>query len=279
MKKWILFIIAIIALLFCAPVLFLLSGSLMDPGELSDHIGSVINGNGGDFAEWPLLPREPSLRSVVALLFDRPEFFVMFWNTMLIAFGTIAGQFVFAVTGAWGFARYEFAAKKFLFSVYIVLMLLPFQVLMLPEYMVLDRLALLDTPWAVILPGVFSTFPVFIMYNFFRKIPGPVIDAARLDGANEWKVFLKVGVPLGKTGIIATLMLCFFECWALIEQPMVFIKNKMLWPLSLYLPNIRMENAGQAFAAAVLSLILPVLIFMLGQEYLEKGVAATAVKE
>ena len=156
---------------------------------------------------------------------------------------------------------------------------MPFQVTMLSNYLTLNAMHLMDTQWAVILPAAFSTFPVFIMYHFFRSIPKGIIESAELDGANKFQVFLYIGVPLGSSGIVSALVLSFLDAWNLIEQPLTFLKNKTLWPLSLYLPNISMDNAGLAFVASVITLIPSLLVFMAGQNYLEQGIAASAVKE
>lgn len=228
---------------------------------------------------WSLLPRYPTLRSYVEVLLDSPAFFVMFWNSIKIAVGVLAGQLLVAVPAAWGFARYEFAGKKLLFSLYIVFMLLPFQVLMLSEYLVLYRLSLLNTLWAVILPGIFSTFPVFVLYNFFRGIPDQIMEAARLDGASELQIFLRIGVPMGMPGITAVLILQFLEYWNLVEQPMLFLEDARQWTLPLYLPDISLERARFSLAAAVITLIPSLLVFFAGQDGLERGIAATAVKE
>jgi multiple sugar transport system permease protein len=277
-KRILLIFLTAVTFLFCCPIIFIVVGSITDPGELDNNLAAVLNAAPGEYAQWSLLPKNPSLISYVEVLFDRPEFFVMFWNTSFVTFGIIGGQLAVAVAAAWGFARYEFRFKNIIFAVYIGFMMLPFQVLMLSEYLVIDRLGFMDTLAAVILPGVFSTFPVFIMYNFFRSIPNALIEAARLDGANEFSVFVRIGIPLGLPGIIAALTLDFFECWTMIEQPMTFLKNKMLWPLSLYLPNIDPEHAGQAFVSSLISLIPPGLVFLLGQDRLEQGIAATATK-
>ena len=196
--------------------------------------------------------------------------------------GAVLGKtdgFASCVPAAWGFARLDIPVKKVLFNLYIILMLMPFQVTMLSNYLTLNAMHLMDTQWAVILPAAFSTFPVFIMYHFFRSIPKGIIESAELDGANKFQVFLHIGVPLGSSGIVSALVLSFLDAWNLIEQPLTFLKNKTLWPLSLYLPNISMDNAGLAFVASVITLIPSLLVFMAGQNYLEQGIAASAVKE
>lgn len=278
MKKAGTFICVCFALLAAFPVFFLAAGSLMGAGELKELLQPVLTGGEG-FASWKLFPRYPTLRSYVELLLDSPEFFVMFWNSVKLTGGILAGQLLVGVPAAWGFARFSFPGKKLLFIIYIALMMMPFQVMMLSNYLVLDSLGLLDTLTGIILPAVFSTFPVFIMYRFFEGIPEALMEAARLDGAGELMLFIRVGLPLGSPGIISAMVLGFLEYWNLIEQPMAFLKTKSLWPLSLFLPNINMEKAGLAFAASAVVLLPAVLVFLAGQDYLEQGIISTAIKE
>ena len=158
-------------------------------------------------------------------------------------------------------------------------MMMPFQVLMLPEYLVLDDMGLFDTPWSVLLPAVFSAFSVFLMYRFFSEIPEEIIEAARMDGAGEVQIFLRIGLPLGVSGIFSALLLQFLECCNMIEQPLAFLKDKSLWPLALYLPEIDASRIGLAFAASLVALLPALLLFLIGQDYLEEGIAASALKE
>lgn len=260
------------------PVLFLVCGSLMGGRELNALLAPVL-GNTDGFASWKLLPEYPTIRSYVKILLDSPEFFVMFWNSVKITVPVLTGQILVGAPAAWGFARFRFPAKKLLFTLYIALMMMPFQVMMLSNYLVLNSLGLLDTLAGIILPSVFSTFPVFLMYRFFESLPESLLESARLDGAGELQIFFRIGIPLGSPGIISALVLGFLENWNLLEQPMAFLKTKEKWPLSLYLPNISMDQAGFAFAASVLALLPAVLVFLAGQDYLEQGIVSTAVKE
>ncbi len=274
---WILLIV--LALLAVYPVIFLSAGSLMGADELEDCLGAVVSGAEG-YASFSVLPQYPTLQHFAEVLLDSPEFFVMFWNSILITFGVLGGQFVAGTMAAWGFARYEFPCKRGIFLLYIVLMLLPFQVLMLSDYLLLDRLRLLDSLWAVILPGMFSTFPVFIMYRFFAEIPDSLIESARLDGAREWQLFWYLALPMGSSGIIAALVLGFLEYWSLIEQPLTFIKDKSKLPLSVFLPDLTMTGkAGFLFAVSVVTFLPAIIVFMGGRDYLEQGIMAGAVKE
>lgn len=280
MKKKILFIILVaISIFMCFPVIFLLAGSFMGADELNTYLAPVLAEKGKGFVSWGLLPSYPTLRAYVELLFDTPEFFVMFWNSVKIVFLSVGGQLIVGIPAAWGFARYKFPFKKVLFTIYIVVMLMPFQVTMLSSYLVLDKLHLLNTHGSIILPAIFSTFSVFIMYRFFCNIPESIIESARIDGASEFIIFVKIGIPLGMPGIMSAVVLQFLEYWNLIEQPLTFLKDKALWPLSIYLHNITLENADIAFTASAVTLIAAIIVFFAGQSYLEQGIAASAVKE
>ena len=266
------------ALLICFPVFLILTGSVMDSIELGQYLGPVF-GSGEGFIRWKLMPDYPSFENYGKLLFLTPQFFVLFWNSVKMVLCILAGQLLVGVPAAWAFAVYRVRAGKLLFALYVVLMLLPFQVTMLSSYLVLNRLSLLNTQKAVILPAVFSTFPIFLTYGGFRGIPGQLFEAARVDGAREWYIFFKMGLPLGKSGILSALVLGFLEYWNMMEQPMAFIDDKALWPLSLYLPEITWVQAGYAFCASFITLIPAAFVFVMGQDYLEQGIIYSGLKE
>lgn len=272
-------LLAVLAVAALFPVIFLVAGSIMGDDELGVYLGAVISGEEG-YVNMPLLPRYPTLSHFVEIFLDSPKFFVMFWNSIKITFGVLIGQLIVGTMAAWGFAKYKFPGKKFFFLLYIILMLLPFQVLMLSDYLVLDRLKLTDNLWGIILPGVFSTFPVFIVHRFFTEIPDSLVESAKLDGAREWQLFWYIALPIGSSGIIASLVLGFLEYWSLIEQPLTFLKDKSLFPLSIFLPDItNVSKSGMAFAASVVTFLPALLVFLGGQDYLEQGIMAGAVKE
>lgn len=264
--------------LFCAPVVLLLGGSIMSRYELRECLLPML-ADREELIHWIFFPRYPTFQHYGRVLFQTPQFFVVFWNSMKIVFFILAGQFLAAVPAAWAFAVYRFPFRKILFTLYIVLMLMPFQVTMLSSYLVLDNYHLLNTHGAVILPAVFSTFPVFLIYRGFRNLPKGLIEAARIDGAGEWTIFRKLGLPLSSGGILSAAVLGFLEYWNLIEQPMAFLDDMSLWPLSLYLPEIDLEQAGYSFVASMIALIPAVFVFLAGREYLEQGITESALKE
>lgn len=279
MKKWMIAMLLSVAALFVwVPLWMLLSASFMGSREMVHNLAPVLSEEAG-YAHWPVLPQYPTLKPYVELLLDAPEFFTMFWNSCKQVFPIVAGQIVIGAPAAWAFARFRFRRKGVLYALYIILMLMPFQVTMVSSYFVLDRLGLMNTVWAIILPGAVSTFPVFLMIRFFAAIPSALTEAASLDGAGAWQIFIHLGLPLGVPGILSAVVLGFLEYWNALEQPITFLKDQTLWPLSLYLPTVTAENAGASLAASVIMLTPALLIFLFGQKYLEAGIAASGMKD
>ncbi len=271
-------ILIIVALLMVLPLWFIITGSFMGAGEFQSNFQPVLDNTTGKVS-WPLLPVYPTLRSYVELLLDSPKFFVVFWNSCKQVFPALLGQVVIAVPAAWSFARFKFRWKKVLFTLYIILMVMPYQVTMVSTYLVLDRLNILDSHLSIILPAAFSTFPVFIMFKFFKSIPESLIEAARIDGAGEWRIFWNIGIPIGSVGILSALILDFLELWNAMEQPLNFLKTKSLWPLTLYLPGISTDKAGITLVASVIMLSPALLLFLYGQKYLEQGIMVSGLNE
>jgi len=258
---------------------FMLTGALMPLDELKATIGPVLQEQPETLASWTLFPTWPTLQPLVELLLDTPQFFVMFWNSFRLVVPSVAGQFLVGAPAAWALSRLRFRGRKLLFTLYIVLMLMPFQVTMVPNYLMINTLGLMDTIWSVILPFAFSAFPVFIMTKGFDSVQRPLIEAAQVDGAGHLRIFLQIGLPIGMPSILAALVLGFLECWNAIEQPMVFLKTSSNWPLSLYLPQIASEQLGLAMAASLLMLMPAALVFLFGQKYLVLGIQSAGLKE
>ena len=274
MKRWRYVPLTLLALLVWWPVWYLLMGAIQSPEELALTVGPAISGKGE--AIYTVLPVWPTLWPLVELLLDTPEFWDTFWNTVLLSVPQVLGQLLTGVPAAWALSRLRFRGRRVLTGLYILLMLMPFQVTMTPNFLVLDALELMDTVWAVILPGIFSTFPVFIMLRYFDGIPRELLDSANLDGANHFRVFWHIGLPLGRPGIIAAMVLTFLESWSAVEQPLTFLRDEKWLPLSL---RIGQMELSQAMGAGLVALIPAVLVFRWGQKYLELGIRAGTMEE
>lgn len=247
--------------------------------ELTDNLSPLFEGYGGNrYIEWTILPQYPTLKSYVELLLDTPEFFVAFWNSFKVVILVIFGQLIVSIPIAWGLSYYEFKLKKIILLVYINLAILPFMVYMFPQYIMFEYINLTDRLSSIIIPGIFSTTTVVICYMFFLKIPKSILEASKMD-STDFKIFIYMGIPLGKQGIVSSILLCFIEYWTMIEQPLIFIKNPKLTMLSLYLPQISLENLRITFVSGVITLIPSLIILFIGQKYMELGLSTVITEE
>lgn len=161
--------------------------------------------------------------------------------------------------------------------IYILAVLLPFQVTLVPNYLVLDKIhraldfQILDTHLSIILPGIFTSFGVFLLRQFIRDIPSEIIEAARIDGAGYIKILFKVVLPMIKPAIFSLVILTFIDNWNLIEQAVIFIDTPAKMPLSVFLENIYYNDYKVFFAGAVLYIIPALVIFIKGEKYLQEG--------
>lgn len=264
-------IVIVGAVLSVLPLMFLFCGTFMGENELYQMIGPVIGKKEG-YASWHFVTLYPTLKNIIELLFDSPEYYVLFWNSIKIIVIILIGQLIFAAPAAWGLAKCKKKWGKWIFGIYMFCMILPFQVTMLSQYIVLNGMNLINTHWAIILPLLFSTFPVFIMYSSFEQIPISVEEAAKLDGAGRFRIFVNIAVPIAKNGIVSAVILGFLEYWNIVEQPVVFLKDKTLWPLSVYIPNIVEGSMGRTFSFALFSCVPSLIIFYIGKDILADGI-------
>jgi multiple sugar transport system permease protein len=271
-------VMAVICIVVMFPLLLAVILPLQSSDELTKTLSPLINFK-GTYSRIDYIAQYPTLNNFKELLLYTPDFYRVFWNSFLITGSILLFQTLAAIPAAWAFARFKFKGRKLLFDIYIIFMLIPFQVTMLSQYLVIDSMKLMNTRLAVILPAIFSTFPVFLIYRGFADIPRDVADSARIDGANEWQVLRYIGLPLGKSGILACVVLSFLDLWNMVEQPLTFLKDKRLYPLSLYLPMLGAERGEMLLSAAVATLVPAVFVFVIGQDELEQGIIASALKE
>lgn len=258
-------LLALLCTIVCVPLVYILAISLV----------ATTNPN------FPLTVAGYQVPNLVYfdVLFLTPEFHIMFWNTCCLTAATIAAQVIIAIPAAWVFSRWKSRAGRLIFALYILLMLLPFQAAMLPNYLALNKLAMLDSLPGVILISAFNTLPVFIIEHFFSSIPRNTIESAAIDGASEFRILLEIGIPTALPGIIAAMVLSIFEIWNMIEQPLAFLHSQALWPLSMYLPNMSYDALGTMCAIAVLSAIPSLLVFLACEKQLEQGISTLMSKD
>ena len=275
---------AVFALLFLLPTVLTITNSFMTQSEITANYGQVFGSNGGYISKTinlKFIPDKVTFAQYFTVLLKSPDYLIKFWNSVILTVPIVLAQLMVASVAAYGFTRWRGKIRDSLFFFYVILMLMPYQVTLVPNYLVSDWLGLLNTRWAIILPGVFSTFPVFIMERGFDTVPREVLESASIDGANQWQRFWRIGIPLGIPGLISALTLGFLDAWNAIEQPMTFLESPQYWPLSLFFTdpaNLDTKQLGLAMAASLWMLLPSILAFRFGQTYLEAGLTKGAVK-
>ena len=250
---------AFFAILFLAPIVLTITNSFMASSEISANYGSVFatNSNGGkvyisEKVNLKFIPDMVSFSQYITVLFKSPEYLLKFWNSVILVGPIVVFQLIVASLASYGFARYRGRIREIVFFMYIILMLMPYQVTLVPNYLVSDWMNILDTNWAIWLPGIMSPFAVFLLTKFMRRIPKEVVEAAQIDGAGEWQIYRKICMPLCRGAIFSAAILVFIDYWNMVEQPLILLNDSEMHPLSVFLSKINSGEIGLAFAVATL---------------------------
>ena len=225
-----------------------------------------------DTVNLKFIPDMVSFKQYITVLLKSPEYLLKFWNSVILVGPIVVFQLAVASLASYGFARYRGRIREIIFFLYIILMLMPYQVTLVPNYLVSDWLNILDTKWAIWLPGIFSPFAVFLLTKFMRRIPISVIEAAQIDGAGEWQIFRRICLPLCKGTIASVAILVFIDYWNMVEQPLILLSDQEMHPLSVFLSKINAGEIGLAFAVATIYMVPTLLVFLYGEEYLIDGI-------
>lgn len=269
-----------ISIVFVMPTVLTFTNSLMSKSEIAANYGQIFSSVSGDAKVFvstqtnlKLIPDMVTFDQYENVLIKNPQYLIKFWNSVILTVPIVVGQILVALLAAYGFARFEGKIRSLIFFVYVILMLMPYQVTLVPNRLVAEWLNLYDTRWAIILPGIFSPFAVFILTKFMRRIPNAMIEAAKLDGAGEMQVFCKICVPMSKGIIYSVAILVFIDYWNMVEQPLVLLKTSDMHPLSVFLSEINSGDAALAFAVASIYMVIPLLTFLYSEDYIVEGVA------
>ena len=274
------FLIALFfAVIFLAPIILTITNSFMSSTEIFSNYGVIFatTESGGrvyvsETVNLKFIPDIVSFSQYITVLFKSPEYLLKFWNSVIYVVPIVIFQLFVALLASYGFTRYHGRVKQIIFFVYVILMLMPYQVTLVPNYLVADWLNILDTKWAIWLPGIFSPFAVYLLTKFMRRIPMSVIEAAQIDGANEWRIFTSICVPLCKSSLFSVAILVFIDYWNMVEQPLILLSDSEQYPLSVFLSQINAGEIGLAFAVATIYMVPSLLMFLYGEEYLVEGI-------
>ncbi|WP_120169048.1 carbohydrate ABC transporter permease [Thermohalobacter berrensis] len=271
MKKLLLVVLLIISLLYVYPIIFTFTSSFMSYEE-------IMSGN------IHIIPEEFNLQQYYSIITFKGEYFHYFLNSIKLTSIIIFGQVIIGIFAAFAFAKMDFVARNLIFILYILAILLPFQVTLVPNYLVFDKIQRLinikifDTHTAIILPGIFTSFGVILLRQFIRNIPNEIIETAMLDGASYTKILFKIVLPILRPAIFTLIILTFIDNWNLVEQAIIFLDSPSKLPLSVFLENIYYNDFKVFYAGAVLYIIPSLILFIKGEKYLMEGLNIGGLK-
>ena len=277
-------ILAAFAAIF--PILFTVAGSFMSGEEIvSRYTAEITEANQGDFTSsgihfvrFGLIPEQPTLTQYKELLMDSPDYLRMFWNSVILVVPVLLGQCILAPLAAFGLENIRWKYKEAIYFTYIIVMLMPTQLLLVPNFIVAGWLHIRESYLAIILPAMFHPLGLFLVRQQLKNFPKECLEAAQLDGAGAYQAYRYVVRP-NLTSVVAALAVLLFEDnWNIVDQAVVFLKNTFDNPLSVYLGEVVTGDPGMFFAVSVFYLIPALLVFLLGQDYLTEGIAVSGVK-
>ena len=269
---------AVFAFLFLMPTVLTITNSFMTQSEITANYGQVFqNATDGksyikDKINLKFIPDKVSFTQYFTVLLKSPDFLYKFWNSVILVAPIVLAQLAVASVAAYGFTRWRGKIRDTIFFAYVILMLMPYQVTLVPNYLVSDFLGLLNTRGAIILPGAFAPFSVFLLTKSMRRIPASLIESAKLDGAGEWHIFWNICLPQCRSALYSIAILVFIDYWNMVEQPLILLPDASQQPLSVYLSQINAGEIGIAFAAAVIYMVPGLLMFLHGEAYLVEGI-------
>ncbi|MHB1007654.1 MAG: carbohydrate ABC transporter permease [Propionibacteriaceae bacterium] len=192
-----------------------------------------------------------------------------FANSIIVATARVVGELATSSMAGYAFARFAFRGRDTIFLMYLATSIVPFQLLLVPRFMFFSELHLYDTLWALILPGMFTVLGTFLMRQYFSGLPGELAEAARIDGAPEWRIFLNVYLPLARPVLASLGILSFVWSWNDYEGPLIMLSSDSKYTVPLGLTQFVNENgslsAGLAMAASVCAVVPIIVVFLVFQ--------------
>jgi len=213
-------------------------------------------------------------------LFSELNFMQYFKNTLILVIISFAGLFFNAMTG-YAFAKFEFPYKKILFVFVLATMMIPSQVTMIPVYLILNSLHLTNTILGIALPGFVAGFSVFLFRQFFTTIPDELLEAARIDGASEFRIFFSLIVPVAKPIFAVQGILTFIGAWNSFLWPLIIASDEKYYTLSVGLSLLKGQNASSyalQMAGSAIMVIPILMVFLCFQKYIVEGFTMSGMK-
>jgi multiple sugar transport system permease protein len=258
-------------------VLMIVGAAILAP--LAVLASTAFKGD-GEIYDFPmrLVPKSPTLDNF-ARLADRFPLYIL--NSAKLTTILVLVQLLTSTTGAYAFSKLKWRGRDSVFAIYVMSIMIPIQAVIIPQFLIVKNLGLYDSHWALVLTGSFTAFGTFLVKQYFMTVPDSFIEAARIDGASELRIFLGIMVPLAKPAIATQVIFSFRYFWNDFFSPLIYLTAQGLKTLPLGMADFATENyvyLGPQMAASLISIIPVMIIFLAAQRYFVEGVAATGVK-
>ncbi len=261
-------VLTFVAAVFLVPYLFTLFAAFKPIGKI--------------FSEPAWIPPSSLYLANFKYDFESAGFYRYLGNTALVTVVLTAGQVFFSMLAAYAFARLSFPGRDKIFWLYLLTLMVPNAVTIIPLYAIMREAHLLNTYYAIFLPYVFGApYTIFLMRQFFRNIPQEVIDAARVDGCSEWRILRRIVVPLSRPVIITATLIAFVFGWNNFLWPLIVTNSQNLYVLTIGLANFQSNMDSQwnySLAASVITLVPMALIFIIFQKHIIRSISITQIR-
>ncbi|MDO4548032.1 MAG: carbohydrate ABC transporter permease [Clostridia bacterium] len=272
-------LLALLSIIVILPLAMTVIYSFCQPGEIKAFLDTRGSFAEGAWMEIKLAPKLFSLRQYYDVLISDGAMLRLYANSAMYTAMIIAGQALVIPMMAYALSRFRFFGRDAIFFVVIMLMLLPFQVTMVPNVLTLRALNLMNTIWAVVLPSIFAPFYIFLLRQYMISIPDEIFEAARIDGSGSWRLLIHVLLPVSKPIIGCAVALSFAEGWNLVEQPLAYLTdNAALMPLSVMFNQLSDAANGVKFAGSALYILPALFVYMYFRDDILDGIQLTEMK-
>ena len=272
-------LLTLVALIILLPVVLTALYSFFSPEEIKAFMETRGNYDASAWMEIKLAPRVFSLSQYYNILIEDVSVLRLLCNSAMYTVAILLGQALVIPAMAYALSRFKFRGRDAIFFIVIMLMLLPFQVTMVPNVLTLRAMGLLNTAWAVILPTCFAPFYIFLVRQFMVGLPRELLEAAEVDGAGTFRCFIHVTLPVCRPILGAAAALSFADCWNLVEQPLTYLAGQtQLMPLSVMFNQLTENPSGVEFAGAALYILPALLIYLYFQKDILSGIQLTELK-
>ena len=272
-------LLTLVALVILLPVFLTALYSFFSPEEIKAFMETRGNYDASAWMEIKLAPRVFSLSQYYNILIEDVSVLRLLCNSAMYTVAILLGQALVIPAMAYALSRFRFRGRDAIFFIVIMLMLLPFQVTMVPNVLTLRAMGLLNTAWAVILPTCFAPFYIFLVRQFMVGLPRELLEAAEVDGAGTFRCFIHVALPVCRPILGAAVALSFADFWNLVEQPLTDLAGPtQLMPHSVMFNQLTENPSGVEFAGAALYILPALLIYLYFQKDILSGIQLTELK-